>query len=219
MICVGNYNNRMFTKLKLTCPFTGLKLKTYSIVKENTMKKIVSLLLISIMLFTLCACGKEPVAEVVVLTEVPVMAEPVISTPEPTPEPTPIPIQPELPPVNDAALNDILDSIVSNVRPGSAGTSLRAAQCAGALLDWGLVTELNDDEIYSAVGCWLDEQSDENLLIFFESFYSVYTASYDLRSENGESLMRDAGLNTEAYPWNDQAAHAVEMVYYGCGLR
>ena len=223
MICVGNYNNRMFTKLKLTCPFTGLKLKTYSIVKENTMKKIVSLLLISIMLFTLCACGKEPVAEVVVLTEVPVMAEPVISTPEPppapTPEPTPIPIQPELPPVNDAALNDILDSIVSNVRPGSAGTSLRAAQCAGALLDWGLVTELNDDEIYSAVGCWLDGQSDENLLIFFESFYSVYTASYDLRSENGENLMRDAGLNTEAYPWNDQAAHAVEMVYYGCGLR
>ena len=188
------------------------------------MKKALSLLLIFIMLFALSACG-EKAEEVVVLTEVPVMAEPINSTPEPTasPEPTakptPVPIQPELPPVTDEALNYILDSIVDNVMPGSSGTSLRAAQCAGALLDWGLVTSLSDDEIYSAVGCWLDEQSDERLLIFFESFYSVYTASYDLRSENGESLMRDAGMNTEAYPWNDQAAHAVEMVYYGCGLR
>ena len=189
------------------------------------MKKFISLLLISIMLFSLCACGKEDTAEIVAVTDAPVMAEPIISspepttTPEPTPEPTPIPIQPELPPVNDEALNAILDSIVSNVRPGSSGTSLRAAQCAAGLLDWGISTGLNDDEIYSAVGCWLDEQSDENLLIFFESFYSVYTASYDLRSENGESLMRDAGISSGNFPWNDQAAHAVEMVYYGCGLR
>ena len=189
------------------------------------MKKAVSLLLILVMLLSLCACGKEPVAEVVVVTEVPIMAEPIIATPEPTPEPTAtpeptvVPIQPELPPITDEALNYILDSIVANVRPGSAGASLRAAQCAGALLDWGMVTPLNDDEIYSAVGCWLDEQSDDNLLIFFDSFYSVYTASYNLRSENGESLMRDAGMNTEAWPWNDQAAHAVEMVYYGSGLR
>ena len=189
------------------------------------MKKIISLLLILTMLFALCACGKESEAEVVVVTQVPIMAEPVISTPEPslaptaTPEPVVVPIQPELPPVTDEALNYILDSIVSNVKPGSAGSSLRAAQCAGALLDWGMVTTLNDDEIYSAVGCWLDMQDDESLLIFFESFYSVYTASYNLRAENGESLMRDAGLNTEAYPWNEQAAHAVEMVYYASGLR
>ena len=188
------------------------------------MKKFSALLLAVIMLLSLSACGKKA-EELVVLTEVPIMAEPVnttpepTATPEPTPEPTPVPIQPELPPVTDEALNYILDNITANVQPGSSGCSLRAAQCAGALLDWGLVTTLNDDEIYSAVGCWLDEQDDERLLMFFDSFYLVYTASYDLRSENGESLMRDAGMNTEAYPWNDQAAHAVEMVYYGCGLR
>lgn len=190
------------------------------------MKKAVSLLLILAMLFTLAACGKEsPAAEAIIVTEVPVTAEPIISvpeptaSPEPTPKPTPVPIQPELPAVVDESLNSVLDSVTENVRPGSSGSSLRAAQCAAALLDWGMVTELNDDEIYSAVGCWLDGQSDENLLIFFESFYSVYTASYDLRSENGESLMRDAGISSGNYPWNDQAAHAVEMVYYGCGLR
>ena len=193
------------------------------------MKKILTALaviLALVMLLSLSACGKEePVNDVVVLTEVPVMAEPVSSTPEPTatpeptPESTPVPIQPELPPVNDESLNAILDSITTDVQPGTAGSSLKAANCAAKLLDWGTATSLNDDEIYSAVGCWLDEQSDERLLMFFESFYSVYTASYDLRSDNGESLIRDAGISSAAYPWDDAAAHAVEMVYYGCGLR
>lgn len=188
------------------------------------MKKLFALMMAFAMLLSLAACAKDE-AEVVVVTQVPVTMQPVISTPEPTatpeptPEPTPIPIQPELPPVTDDALNAILDSIVSEVRPGSSGCSLRAAQCAAALLDWGMATSLNDDEIYSAVGCWLDMQDDERLLIFFESFYSVYTASYDLRSENGETLMRDAGISSGSFPWNDAAAHAVEMVYYGCGLR
>ena len=185
---------------------------------------IVAIALALIMLLSLSACsGKE--AEVVVVTEVPVTMEPVsfspepTAAPEPTPEPTPVPIQPELPPVNDEALNAILDSITSDVQPGTAGSSLKAANCAAKLLDWGAATSLNDDEIYSAVGCWLDEQSDERLLMFFESFYSVYTASYDLRAENGENLMRDAGISSASFPWNDAAAHAVEMVYYGCGLR
>lgn len=194
------------------------------------MKKILTalvILLVLIMLLSLSACGKEePVKDVVVLTEVPVMAEPVKTPeptatpePEPTPEPTPIPIQPELPEVVDEALNAILDSITADVHPGTAGSSLRAAQCAAKLLAWGESSNLTDDEIYSAVGCWLDEQSDERLLMFFDSFYSVYTASYDLRSENGEGLLRDAGMATEAWPYSDKAAHAVEMVYYGCGLR
>lgn len=193
------------------------------------MKKILIILavvLVLIMLLNLSACGKEePVNDLVVLTEVPVMAEPVNSTPEPTPspeptpEPTPVPIQPELPPVYDAALSAILDSITTDVQPGSAGSSLKAANCAAKLLDWGAETELTDDEIYSAVGCWLDEQDDERLLQFFDSFYSVYTQSYNLRSENAEDLMRDAGISSAHYPWDDAAAHAVEMIYYGSGLR
>ena len=195
------------------------------------MKKIlavIAILLALVMLLSLSACSKEePVKEVVALTEVPVMAEPVNSTPEPsptptpepTPEPTPVPIQPELPPVYDEALSAILDAITTDVQPGSAGSSLKAANCAAKLLDWGTATKLTDDEIYSAVGGWLDEQDDEHLLMFFDGFYSVYTQSYNLRAENAEELMRDAGISSPNYPWGDAAAHAVEMVYYASGLR
>lgn len=191
------------------------------------MKKILTVilaLLALIMVLSLSACSEKP-AEVVVLTEVPVMAEPVISipeptaTPEPTPEPTPVPIQPTLPPVWDESLNAILEDITTSVQPGSSGCSLRAAKGAAKLLDWGAATGLTDDEIYSAVGCWLDTLDDEHLLMFFDSFAMVYNASYDLRGENAEGLMADAGISAASYPWDDTAAHAVEMVYYGCGLR
>ena len=189
------------------------------------MKKFTAILLVLCLALPLAACGKKDKAAEVVLTQIPVTAAPVISTPkptpspEPTPSPTPVPIQPELPEVVDESLNAVLDMITDNVRPGSSGTSLRAAACAAALLDWGMNTPLSDDEIYSAVGCWLDTLDDARLVQYFDSFYPVYSASYDLKGDNAENLLRDAGVGYSAYPWNEQAFHAVEMVSYGCGLR
>ena len=97
--------------------------------------------------------------------------------------------------------------------------SWAAARCAAWLLDWGAETKLTDDDIYSAVGCWLDEQDDERLHLFLESILSVYDRCYDLRGEHAQDLMSDAGVESSLYPWNDRAFRAVEMVCYGCGLR
>ena len=80
-------------------------------------------------------------------------------------------------------------------------------------------TSLSDDEIYSAVGCFLDELSDEDLLAFFESFYSVYDAAYDLRGERARDMLDEAGAADCRFPWNEQAFHALEMVSYGLGPR
>ena len=119
---------------------------------------------------------------------------------------------------DDAALEQIFEAVLS-VYPGSAGSSLRAARCAAWLLDWGAVTSLTDDEIYSAVGSWLDQQDDERLRVFLESILSVYDRCYDLRGEYAQDIMIDAGVEASLYPWNDRAFRAVEMVSYGCGLR
>ena len=186
------------------------------------MKKFLTLLLALCMIFALTACGKKSAAPTpaptALLTEAP--------TPEPTAEPTPVPtatpepppLVPELPPVHDEALSNILEAVLS-VHPGTAGSSLRAARVAAWLLDWGTETKLTDDEIYSAVGTWLEEQSSERLQVFLESFLSVYDQSYNLRGENAEGIMSDAGIESSRYPWNERAARAVEMVSYGCGLR
>lgn len=187
------------------------------------MKRIVILFFILCMLLPLTACGKRGAAP----TPEPLAAETPAPTPEPTAEPTPfvptptpepLPLIPDLPPVYDAALAEIFEGVLQ-VYPGTAGSSLRAARCAAWLLDWGTETKLTDDEIYSAVGCWLDEQDDERLKTFLESILAVYDRSYDLRGEYAEDIMRDAGVESPYYPWGERAFRAVEMVSYGCGLR
>ena len=182
----------------------------------------------SIVIFVLCtllilaACGKAAPAPTP--APAPVVTETPAPTPAPTPEPTPaptptpLPLMPDLPKVHDEALEQIFEAVLS-VYPGSAGSSLRAARCAAWLLDWGAVTSLPDDEIYSAVGSWMDEQDDERLKTFLESILPVYDRTYDLRGEYAEGLMSDAGIESSLYPWNDRAFRAVEMVSYGCGLR
>ena len=186
------------------------------------MKKGTIIILTLFVLLSLAACGKAAPAPTAAPT--PVVTEMPSPSPEATPEPTPVstpeplPLIPDLPEVHDEALEQIFEAVLS-VYPGTAGTSLRAARCAAWLLDWGAVTTLTDDEIYSAVGSWLDEQDDERMQTFLESFLSVYDRSYDLRGEYAEDLMSDAGIESSLYPWNERAFRAVEMVSYGCGLR
>ena len=186
------------------------------------MKKRFALMLALCMLFPLCACSRKAAPAAPTPAPAPTETAAPTPAPTPTPEPTatpePLPLIPDLPPVHDEALNAILDQVLT-VYPGSAGSSLRAAACAARLLDWGMETELTDDEIYSAVGCWLDEQDDENLKIFLESIWPVYDRCYDLKGEYAKDLMRDAGIEDSLYPWNERAFRAVEMVCYGCGLR
>ena len=184
------------------------------------MKRTISLILAVCMIFALAACGKKAPAP----TPTPTLVETPEPTPAPTPAPTPTatpeppPLAPELPPVRDEALFNIFEGVLS-VYPGTAGSSLRAARVAAWLLDWGAETKLTDDEIYSAVGTWMDGQSSERLQLFLESILAVYDQSYNLRGENGEAILSDAGVESSRYPWNERAVRAVEMVSYGCGLR
>ncbi len=183
------------------------------------MKKSLILLLALTLLLPLGACaGRGAPAP----TAAPAAAPTPVPTPEPTPEPTPtpepLPLAPDLPPVHDETLSGILEATLY-VYPGTAGASLRAVRCAVWLLDWGMQTGLSDDEIYSAVGTWLDGQDEERVQIFLESIFPVYDQTYDLRGENAQARMEDAGVTESLYPWNDHAQHAAEMVLYGCGLR
>lgn len=186
------------------------------------MKRLLTLLLCCCMLLTLCACGKKSAASEPTAAPVPEVTAPPTEAPapepsaEPTPTPEPLPLIPDLPELHDPALEAILPEVMT-VGPGSAGSSLRAARTAAALLDWGMETELTDDEIYSAMGSWLDTLSDEDFMLFRESFYSIYDASYNLRGENAEGLLSDAGAGDCAYPWNEKAFHAMEMLCYGLG--
>ncbi len=187
------------------------------------MNRFAALLTALLLMLSLAACGKKPAdatapSAAPAESAIPAEAAEPTETPAPTPTPTPVPLIPALPEVHDPALEAILADVLS-VHPGSAGSSLRGAVCAARLLDWGMATTLSDDEIYSATGCFLDTLSDQDLLVFFESLDTVYNMGYDLKGENAGGLLSDAGVSDSAWPWNDQAFHAMEMVYLGCGAR
>ncbi len=194
--------------------------------KEKNMKRILMTALVLLMALSLAACGKKTPAPTATPALAPTATPALAPTatpaltpaPLPTPTPEPLPLVPDLPEIHDAALEEIFEGVLS-VYPGTAGSSLRAARCAAWLLDWGAVTSLTDDEIYSAVGSWMDKQSDERLATFLESILAVYDRCYDLKGENAEAIMSDAGVESSRYPWNERAFRAVEMVSYGCGLR
>lgn len=186
------------------------------------MKRWICVLLCLCALLSLAACGKKakpaptesPVPSPAAAAETPAPTE----TPSPTPEATPIPVAPSLPPVTDEALFAVFDQVLQ-VNPGTAGSSLRAAACAARLLDWGAETALTDDEIYSAVGEYLKTLDDEQLRIFLDNILTVYDRSYDLKGESAQAMLADAGVTDSAWPWNERAFRAVEMISYGCGLR
>ena len=55
----------------------------------------------------------------------------------------------------------ILDEIDADVAVGTAGSSLLAVQAAVKLLDWGVNTGLDTDEISGAASAWLTAKNDD----------------------------------------------------------
>lgn len=188
------------------------------------MKKLTLVLLTLAVMLSFAACGEKPGEVVIENAPAPVVTDaPAVPAPAPAPasapEVTPVPLVPELPPVWDETLNAVLDRITDDVRPGSAGASLRAVSCGADLLDWAYGSELSDDEIYSAVGCWMDTLDDSRLKSFFDAVLNVYDSCYDLKTDRAADLMDSAGVSSGYYPWNDSCFHKVEMVSYACGAR
>jgi len=191
-------------------------------------KAICGILLIAVA-FSICACGEKP-GEVIVgdaspmpdcllpITAPETSAEPA-PTPAPTVEPSPVPLIPSLPPVWDESLNAVLDEVADNVRPGTAGTGLRAVACAAHLLDWAQGSSLTDDEVYSAVQCWMETLDNDRLNNLLNSILDVYDSCYDLRTDNADVLLEEAGVEHSAWPWSDATFRRVEMVCYACGTR
>ncbi len=188
-------------------------------------KRVICCILVTVMAAGICACGEKP-GEVVRENETPapVYVQPAFApaaqpTPEPTVEPSPVPLIPSFPPVWDESLNSVLDEITDDVRPGSSGSSLRAVCCAAHLLDWAHTSSLTDDEVYSAVQCWMETLDNERLNNFLNSVLDVYDRCYDLRTDRADELMEEAGIDHSSWPWSDRAFRKVEMVCYACGTR
>lgn len=184
-----------------------------------------TVLLLAAMVFALSACGKEnniqdstqvQPTEGILQEEETVPSEEATTAPEeetaPSEEET---IAPEEP----ALQLPILDEIDQNVTVGTAGAYLKAVQSAVQLLDWGVATGLDPEEIKEAAVAWLSDKGNEEQLAFMEKMESVDDAYQKLLGDDAWDLLISAGCADAAYPWSDAPVESIEAIMEAVGLR
>lgn len=113
----------------------------------------------------------------------------------------------------------ILDVIDEEVMPGTAGSSLRAVQAAVQLLDWGVHTGLDTEEIRQATVDWLANKGNDEQVAFAQKLELVDDACNRLREGNARELLDEAGCQDTEIFWGSDPVAPIEAIMDAAGLR
>ena len=112
----------------------------------------------------------------------------------------------------------ILDEIDAAVTPGTSGSSLQAVQAAAKLLDWGVNTGLDAEEIGGAASAWLSAGSSaapDRL----HTLKLVGEACEKLLTGDARELLDSAGCENVEIIWSGEMPEAVAAILQAAGLR
>ena len=112
----------------------------------------------------------------------------------------------------------ILDEIDESVTIGVSGSSLSAVQAAAKLLDWGVNTGLDVDEISEAASTWLAAKISD-LPEFLQKLEMVDDAYQKLLTGDARELLDSAGCADVAITWGSEPVAPVEAIMQTAGLR
>ena len=112
----------------------------------------------------------------------------------------------------------ILDEIDEGVTVGVSGSSLSAVQAAAKLLDWGVNTGLDVDEISEAASTWLAAKISD-LPEFLQKLEMVDDAYQKLLTGEARELLDSAGCADVAITWGSEPVAPVEAIMQAAGLR
>lgn len=135
---------------------------------------------------------------------------------QPTPTAAPETTAAEPQPVLELPILDVIDE---EVMPGTAGSSLRAVQAAVQLLDWGVHTGLDTEEIRQATVDWLANKGNDEQVAFAQKLELVDDACNRLREENARELLDVAGCQDTEIFWGSDPVAPIEAIMDAAGLR
>lgn len=113
----------------------------------------------------------------------------------------------------------ILDEIDQNTTAGTAGSFMTAVQSAVKLLDWGVNTGLDSEEIKEAARAWLENKGNDEQVAFAQKLTLVDEAYQKLLTDNAETLLASAGLEDTERFWPDSPVEPIEEIMSVAGLR
>lgn len=112
----------------------------------------------------------------------------------------------------------ILDEINENVTVGTSGSSLLAVQSAVKLLDWGVNTGLDPEEISEAASTWLAAKN-EDLVEVLHKLELVDDVYQRLLTEDAWELLDSAGCEETEITWGNEPIEPIEAIMRSAGLR
>ena len=112
----------------------------------------------------------------------------------------------------------ILDEIDADVTVGTAGSSLLAVQAAVKLLDWGVNTGLDTDEISGVASVWLSAKN-EGRTECLQKLELVDEAYQKLLTDEARELLDSAGCADVEITWGSDPVEPVEAILRAAGLR
>lgn len=139
-----------------------------------------------------------------------------VNTPDPvhmTPDPTATPDWAEEA-FDPASLRELLTGLPELVRPGSSGSSLRAAERAAALMDWSRTADTVDE---GAITAAVEAAAEQEL--FHRTMALIDEAHTRLLGEEGAELLEVCGYEGHVSQWTAEELMAYEALMAACGLR
>lgn len=183
--------------------------------------RLIEFILILALLLGLLFAGKRYGNRILALIA-PEETTAVSETTQPTAETPPAPTgatetaNPETQPALELPILDVIDE---EVMPGTAGSSLRAVQAAVQLLDWGVHTGLDTEEIRQAAVDWLADKGNDEQTTFAQKLELVDDACNRLREENARELLDEAGCQDTEIFWGSDPVEPIEAIMDAAGLR
>lgn len=109
----------------------------------------------------------------------------------------------------------ILQEILRNVEPGTAGTTLKAEGVAADALNWASETDLSEQEIQSIASDWKEKLGSDELSIYNGSFEAVIEVARKAVSGDKDTLTAmedDAGIEVNTDSWTQDVLTLVEAL-------
>ena len=110
----------------------------------------------------------------------------------------------------------ILDEIDRTV--SITDSSLSAVHMAAKLLDWGVSTGLDTEEISDAASTWIAAKND-NLTECLKKLELVDNAYQKLLTDEARKLLDSAGCAEVEITWNNEPIESIEVIMQAAGLR
>lgn len=116
-------------------------------------------------------------------------------------------------------LNSYLSEIQKDIQPETPGSYAKTLRVSVEFLDWATYISLDEEEMREQIKTWISDMEEDEKAMFEESLYSMDEVCEELLGEEGRAILEANDYMDSAYPWNEKAEEALEILMEVAGVR